>query len=107
MNLLPVRILGRDPSNFSWEIGIGAGTDDGVRVGMPVVAAAGSAGALAGGVISVGSDSATSAVVDARSSVVARPAGQGLAWSGPAWRAAGDGQVGRPTRSRSGTRSPA
>jgi rod shape-determining protein MreC len=72
MDLLPVRILGRDPSNFSWEIGIDAGTDDGIAVGMPVVAAADGAGALAGSVIAVGSDSATvRLVVDARSSVVA------------------------------------
>jgi rod shape-determining protein MreC len=72
MDLLPVRILGRDPSNFTWEVGIDAGTDDGVRVGMPVVAAADGAGALAGSVVTAGSDSATvRLVVDARSSVVA------------------------------------
>lgn len=72
MDLLPVRILGRDPSNFTWEVGIDAGTDDGVRVGMPVVAAADGAGALAGSVIAAGSDSATvRLVVDARFSVVA------------------------------------
>lgn len=72
MDLLPVRILGRDPSNFTWEVGIDAGTEDGVRVGMPVVAAADGAGALAGSVIAAGSDSATvRLVVDARSSVVA------------------------------------
>jgi rod shape-determining protein MreC len=72
MDLLPVRILGRDPGNFTWEVGIDAGTDDGVRVGMPVVAAADGAGALAGSVVAVGSDSATvRLVVDARSSVVA------------------------------------
>lgn len=72
MDLLPVRILGRDPSNFTWEVGIDAGTDDGVRVGMPVVAAADGAGALAGSVTAAGSDSATvRLVVDARSSVVA------------------------------------
>jgi rod shape-determining protein MreC len=72
MDLLPVRILGRDPSNFTWEVGIDAGTDDGVQVGMPVVAAADGAGALAGSVVAAGSDSATvRLVVDARSSVVA------------------------------------
>jgi rod shape-determining protein MreC len=72
MDLLPVRILGRDPSNFTWEVGIDAGTDDGVRAGMPVVAAADGAGALAGSVIAAGSDSATvRLVVDTRSSVVA------------------------------------
>jgi rod shape-determining protein MreC len=72
MDLLPVRILGRDPSNFTWEVGIDAGTSDGVRVGMPVVAAADGAGALAGSVVAVGSDSSTvRLVVDARASVVA------------------------------------
>jgi rod shape-determining protein MreC len=72
MDLLPVRILGRDPGNFTWEVGIDAGTDDGVRVGMPVVAAADGAGALAGSVVAAGSDSATvRLVVDARASVVA------------------------------------
>ena len=72
MDLLPVRILGRDPSNFTWEVGIDAGTDDGIRVGMPVVAAADGAGALAGSVVASGSESATvRLVVDARASVVA------------------------------------
>jgi rod shape-determining protein MreC len=72
MDLLPVRILGRDPGNFSWEVGIDAGTDDGVRVGMPVVAAADGAGALAGTVIAAGPEGATvRLVVDARASVVA------------------------------------
>jgi rod shape-determining protein MreC len=72
MDLLPVRVLGRDPSNFTWEVGIDAGANDGIRVGMPVVAAADGAGALAGSVIAVGSDSATvRLVVDARASVVA------------------------------------
>lgn len=72
MDLLPVRILGRDPSNFTWEVGIDAGTDDGVRVGMPVVAAADGHGALAGSVVAAGTDAATvRLLVDARSSVVA------------------------------------
>jgi rod shape-determining protein MreC len=72
MDLLPVRILGRDPSNFTWEVGIDAGTNDGLRVGMPVVAAASGHGALAGSVVAVGSDSATvRLMVDARFSVVA------------------------------------
>ena len=71
MDLLPVRILGRDPSNFTWEVGIDAGTADGVRVGMPVVAEADGAGALAGTVVAAGADSATvRLVVDARASVV-------------------------------------
>jgi rod shape-determining protein MreC len=72
MDLLPVRILGRDPSNFTWEVGIDAGTNDGVQIGMPVVAAADGSGALAGSVVAAGSDSATvRLVVDARASVVA------------------------------------
>jgi rod shape-determining protein MreC len=72
MDLLPVRILGRDPSNFTWEVGIDAGTNDGVRVGMPVVADANGAGALAGSVVAAGVDSATvRLLVDARASVVA------------------------------------
>jgi rod shape-determining protein MreC len=71
MDLLPVRILGRDPGNFTWEVGIDAGAADGLRVGMPVVVAADGAGALAGSVVAAGSDSATvRLVVDARSSVV-------------------------------------
>lgn len=72
MDLLPVRIISRDPSNFTWEIGIDAGIDDGLAVGMPVVGSAQGAGALAGTVVSVGSDSATvRLIVDTRSSVVA------------------------------------
>ena len=72
MDLLPVRILGRDPSNFTWEVGIDAGTDDGLEVGMPVVVAADGAGALAGSVVAAASGSATvRLIVDARSSVVA------------------------------------
>jgi rod shape-determining protein MreC len=72
MQLLPVRIIARDPSNLSWEVGIDAGRNDGVKVGMPVVASASGAGALAGSIVSVGSDTAeVRFVVDTRSSVVA------------------------------------
>jgi rod shape-determining protein MreC len=72
MDLLPVRITSRDPSNFVSEVGIDAGTDDGVRVGMPVVANAEGAGALAGTVISVTEDTArVRFIVDTRSSVIA------------------------------------
>jgi rod shape-determining protein MreC len=72
MNLLPVRILGRDPNNFTWDVGIDAGTAQGVRLGMPVVAAADGAGALAGSVVAVIRDSATvRLIVDPRASVVA------------------------------------
>jgi rod shape-determining protein MreC len=72
MELLPVRITSRDPSNFAWEVGVDAGSDDGVREGMPVVANADGAGALAGTVVSVTSDSArVRFIVDTRSSVIA------------------------------------
>jgi rod shape-determining protein MreC len=72
MELLEVRIIARDPSNLSWEVGIDKGTDDGIKVGMPVVGAAGGAGALAGTVVSVSTDAAqVRFVVDTRSSVVA------------------------------------
>jgi rod shape-determining protein MreC len=72
MRLLPVRIIARDPSNLSWEVGIDAGRDSGLAVGMPVLASASGAGALAGTVVSVESDTAeVRFVVDTRSSVVA------------------------------------
>jgi rod shape-determining protein MreC len=72
MDLLPVRIISRDPSNFTWEVGIDAGTDDGLAVGMPVVGSAEGAGALAGSVVRVGADTATVRfIADTRSSVVA------------------------------------
>lgn len=72
MDLLPVRVISRDPSNFTWDIGVDAGTDDGLAVGMPVVGSAQGAGALAGTVVSVGADTATvRLIVDTRSSVVA------------------------------------
>ena len=72
MELLPVRIISRDPSNFAWEVGVDAGTDDGVRAGMPVVANAGGAGALAGTVVSATTDTArVRFIVDTGSTVVA------------------------------------
>ena len=72
MDLLPVRIISRDPSNFTWDVGIDAGTDNGVEVGMPVVGAAQGAGALAGSVVRADSDTATVRfIADTRSSVVA------------------------------------
>ena len=72
MDLLPVRIIRRDPSNFSWEVGIDAGTDDGVRPGMPVVGNASGAGALAGTVVDATADTArVRFIVDTRSSVIA------------------------------------
>jgi rod shape-determining protein MreC len=72
MDLLPVRIISRDPSNFTWEIGIDAGADQGIAVGDPVVGSADGAGALAGSIVEVGSDTATvRLIVDTRSNVVA------------------------------------
>jgi rod shape-determining protein MreC len=72
LKLLPVRIIARDPSNLSWEVGIDAGSDAGIKVGMPLVGSASGAGALAGSVVSVGQDTAeVRFVVDTRSSVVA------------------------------------
>ncbi len=72
MDLLPVRIISRDPSNFAGEVGGDAGTDDGVRPGMPVVASADGAGALAGTVVSATDDTArVRLIVDTRSSVIA------------------------------------
>jgi rod shape-determining protein MreC len=72
MELFPVRVTSRDPSNFAWEVGIDAGADDGLREGMPVVANADGAGALAGTVVSVTDDSArVRFIVDTRSVVIA------------------------------------
>ncbi len=71
MQLLPVRIVSRDPSNFTWEVGIDAGTNDGVRPDMAVVGSAEGAGALAGTVVSAGPDTArVRFIVDTRSSVI-------------------------------------
>jgi rod shape-determining protein MreC len=72
MELLPVRVISRDPSNLSWEVGIDAGTDDGLEVGMPVVGNADGAGALAGTVVAVTADTArVRLIVDTRSVVIA------------------------------------
>lgn len=72
MELLPVRIISRDPSNLAWEVGIDAGSRHGIEVGMPVVGNADGAGALAGTVVSVTEDSArVRLVVDTRSVVIA------------------------------------
>jgi rod shape-determining protein MreC len=72
MELFPVRIVSRDPSNFAWEVGIDAGSDDGIAEGMPVVANADGAGALAGTVVGVTPDTArVRFIVDTRSVVIA------------------------------------
>jgi rod shape-determining protein MreC len=72
MDLLPVRIVTRDPSNFAWEVGIDAGSADGLAEGMAVVANANGAGALAGTVVAVTEDTArVRFVIDTRSVVIA------------------------------------
>jgi rod shape-determining protein MreC len=72
MELLPVRIISRDPSNLTWEAGVDAGTDQGLAVGMPVVGNAEGAGALAGTVVAVTDDTArVRFIVDTRSVVIA------------------------------------
>jgi len=71
MDLLPVRIISRDPSNFAWEVGVDAGSADGAREGMAVVANAEGAGALAGTVVGVTGDTARIRyIVDTRSVVI-------------------------------------
>lgn len=72
MELLPVRVTGRDPSNLVWEVGIDAGENHGLETGMPVLANANGAGALAGTIVSVSEDAArVRLVVDTRSVVIA------------------------------------
>ena len=72
MELFPVRIISRDPSNFAWEVGIDAGSEDGIAEGMAVVANANGAGALAGTVVAVTEDTArVRFVIDTRSVVIA------------------------------------
>jgi rod shape-determining protein MreC len=72
MDLLPVRVISRDPSNLSWEAGVDAGADEGLAVGMPVVGNAEGAGALVGTVVSVTNDTArVRFIVDTRSVVIA------------------------------------
>jgi rod shape-determining protein MreC len=72
MDLFPVRIVTRDPSNFAWEVGIDAGTRDGLAEGMAVVANANGAGALAGTIVAVTDDTArVRFVIDTRSVVIA------------------------------------
>jgi rod shape-determining protein MreC len=71
MELVPGRITSRDPSNLVWEAGIDGGERLGLEVGMPVLADADGAGALAGTVVSVSEDAArVRFVVDTRSVVI-------------------------------------
>lgn len=72
MDLVPVRVTSRDPSNLVWEVGIDAGEEDGLEPGMPVLANADGAGALAGTIVSASEDAArVRLVVDTRSVVIA------------------------------------
>jgi rod shape-determining protein MreC len=72
MEVLPVRVISVDPSNFTWEVAIDAGSKDGLAEGMAVVGSADGAGALAGTVVSVTDDTArVRFVIDTRSSVIA------------------------------------
>lgn len=71
--LLPVRVTSAGTSVLSWEVGIDAGRDNGVRVGMAVVGDAEGGGGLAGIVVEASPDSAVvRLVVDPRARVVAR-----------------------------------
>ncbi|MGH2488344.1 MAG: rod shape-determining protein MreC [Candidatus Limnocylindria bacterium] len=71
--LLPARVTSAGTSVLSWEVGIDAGRDDGVRVGMAVVGDAEGGGGLAGVVVEASPDSAVvRLVVDPRARVVAR-----------------------------------
>jgi rod shape-determining protein MreC len=72
MELLAVGVTARDGSNFSAELVIDAGTADGVREGMAVIAGGpGGAGTLVGTVVEVGRDRArVRLVVDDRSIVI-------------------------------------
>lgn len=72
MELLPARITGREPSNLVQEASVDAGTDDGVRVGMPVLGNADGAAALVGTVVdATASTSRVRFIVDTRSVVIA------------------------------------
>ncbi|MGZ8482044.1 MAG: rod shape-determining protein MreC [Candidatus Limnocylindria bacterium] len=72
MELLPARITGREPSNLVSEATVDAGSDDGVRVGMPVLGHADGAAALVGTVIDVtAGTSRVRFIVDTRSVVIA------------------------------------
>ena len=72
MDLLPVRIISRDPPTSPGRSASTRAPTTGLAVGMPVVGSAEGAGALAGSIVSVGSDTATvRLIVDTRSNVVA------------------------------------
>ena len=70
-DLLAVRVTSVPTSDVRWELGIDAGLDRGIRVGMPVVGPAPGGGALAGTVVEAGADWAVvMLIVDPRSRVI-------------------------------------
>ena len=72
MELLPARITGREPSNLAQEATLDAGTDDGVRIGMPVLGDADGAAALVGTIVDATADtSRVRFIIDTRSVVIA------------------------------------
>ena len=73
-DLVPARVVAAGTGALTWEVGVDVGRLDGVRVGMPVVAAAGTgAGGLAGLVVEVSPERAIVLLtVDPRSRVIAR-----------------------------------
>jgi rod shape-determining protein MreC len=72
MELLPARVTSRDPSNLVHEATVEMGSDDGVRVGMPVLGNADGAAALVGTVVDVtAGTSRVRFIVDTRSVVIA------------------------------------
>lgn len=73
MELLPARVIGREPSSLLWEVTVDQGTQDGVRPGMPVLAGLDGTGVLVGTVTDAGAGwSLVRFVVDERSVVAAR-----------------------------------
>ncbi|HEY7451197.1 MAG TPA: rod shape-determining protein MreC [Candidatus Limnocylindria bacterium] len=73
-DLAPARVVAAGTGALTWEVAVDVGRADGIRVGMPVVAAAADgAGGLAGLVVEVRADrSIIQLTVDPRSRVVAR-----------------------------------
>lgn len=72
MELLPARITRQEPSNLVAEASLDVGSDDGVRVGMPVLGNADGAAALVGTVVDVtAGTSRVRFIVDTRSVVIA------------------------------------
>ena len=72
-DLLAVQVTSVPTGAVQWEFGIDRGRQDGIEVGMPVVAAVPGGGALAGTVVAAGSDWGTvQLIVDPRARAVAQ-----------------------------------